>query len=36
MAQGFVTDLVPSGRQLPNDVADLKHIPGHDGVVRNR
>ncbi len=36
MAQCFVIDLLPIGPQLPNDLPDLNHVPGDNGVVQNR
>ena len=36
VAQGFVIDLTPVGPQLANDLADLNHVPGDNGVVQNR
>ena len=36
MAQGFVINLMPVGPQLANNLADVNHVPGDDGVVQNR
>jgi hypothetical protein len=36
VAQGFVTNLVSVSPQLADNLADLNHVPGNDGVVQNR
>ena len=36
MAQCFVIDLLTAGSELANDLADLEHIPGNDGIVQDR
>jgi hypothetical protein len=36
MAQTFVIDLITFGPQLTNNLPDLNHVPGNDGVVQNR
>jgi hypothetical protein len=36
MAQDFVIDLMPFGPQLGNNLPDLNHVPGNDGVVQYR
>jgi hypothetical protein len=35
MPQCFVIDLLAAGPQLANDLTDLNHVPGDDGVVQN-
>lgn len=36
MAERFVINLMPFGPQLANQLPDLNHVPGNDGVVENR
>ena len=35
VTQCLVVDFMPFGSQLANDLANLDHVPGDDGVVQN-
>jgi len=36
VAQGFVINVVSVSPQLADNLADVNHVPGNDGVVQNR